>query len=396
MKKILKKYCSVIMILVMVMSMFPPVYSTAAKNAGLKKKTVTLKIGGKSKIKIKNKKKKRTYKFKSNKPKIASVSKSGTITAKKKGKAVITVREVYRKNGRKTNKRIGTVKVSVKTKQPSPTNRPLPTNPPSPTPTAVPTPPNGTITDWKTPFDYIFPLPGISYGVFKEESYFSNFTQSTKKCNVLLPANYTENKKYPVLYLLHGYNQAYDTWVRDGQIDYIIGNLIAKGDAKEMIVVIPDVRTIENEQEGDAASPHTIEEYDNFIYDLEGSLMPFIEGHYSVSTKRADTAIAGLSMGGKESLLIGFRKLNRFGYIGAFSSAPGLGSRDLSVKAGEELPRLVLVCVGTEDDLIGFSEQYHQNLTDNNIPHLWYTMPGGHDYSVWKNGLYNFAKRIFK
>ena len=128
--------------------------------------------------------------------------------------------------------------------------------------------------------------------------------------------------------------------------------------------------------------------------------MPFIEENYPVSAKREDTAIAGLSMGGKESLFIGFSRLQRFAYIGGFSSAPGLigqmPAEDLAVKEGNEVPRLVLLCVGTEDGLLGISEQYHQTLTNNHVPHLWYTMPGGHDFAVWNNGLYNFVKRVFK
>lgn len=420
-RKNVKRCYAIVLIFAITLSLFPSTFSIAIKKASLKKKSITMDIGAKSTINIKNRIKKRTYSFKSNKPTTAWVSKAGIVKAKKKGTAVITVREEYKKKGKKISKKIGTVKIIVNVKNKkkntaTPSNSPLPTQqatdkpieptatPIEPTASPTPTPPFDVITDWQPPSGYASLKQDVQYGTLKEDSYYSNFTKTTRKCNILLPPNYSEEKEYPVLYLLHGIGGDHNEWVREGgQPRRIIGNLIAEGKAAEMIVVIPNVRARANDSATtDTMNPDNALAFDNFIYDLEGSLMPFIEEKYPVSTKREDTAIAGLSMGGRESLFIGFNRLERFAYIGAFSSAPGLlGSsgqmpaEDLAVKDGNKMPRLVLLCVGTEDWLISSSQEYHQALINNGVHHLWYTMPGGHDFSVWNNGLYNFAKRIF-
>jgi len=128
--------------------------------------------------------------------------------------------------------------------------------------------------------------------------------------------------------------------------------------------------------------------------------MPFIENIYKVSNERKGRAIAGFSMGGMESLNIGLRMPETFGFIGAFSAA--LSMENLLTPSQMTLPdeyknnTFIMICCGLDDGLLSFSQNYNKYLTDNGIQTTYYTIPGGHDFGVWKNGLYNFARRIFK
>ena len=145
------------------------------------------------------------------------------------------------------------------------------------------------------------------------------------EANVLLPAGYSEDKKYPVLYLLHGSEGDHNEW-KKGEPKYVVGNVIASGEAKEMIVVMPNVRARANDGPV-ALSDDTLENFkafDNFINDLQQCLMPYIEENYSVYTEREKTAVAGLSLGGRESIYIGRTLYEEFAYIGSFSPGPGV------------------------------------------------------------------------
>lgn len=266
-----------------------------------------------------------------------------------------------------------------------------------------------TMNTWSTPAGFDAQNDGVKYGDLKEVSYNSTTTGTTRKCFVITPAGYDKAKKYPVLYLLHGIGGIHTEWLGGNPVN-VIGNLIAAGEASDMVVVIPNVRAAANDSvPKDILSSENIAAFDNFINDLKNDLMPFINKNYSVSTKWEDTAIAGLSMGGRESLFIGFTMSDTFSYIGAFSPAPGLlpnsglnypgqfSEKEFVIPAGQKTPKLILICSGNNDRMIGdVPTTYHQTLEKNSVEHLWYTMPGDHDFVVWKNGLYNFVKKIFK
>ncbi len=242
-------------------------------------------------------------------------------------------------------------------------------------------------------------------GKLEPVEYSSNTTGSVRKANILLPPGYTEEKEYPVLYLLHGIGGNHTEWM-GGNPGAIIGNLIAEGEAKEMIIVMPNVRARKN----DAANPADIyttehfKAFDNFINELKNDLMPYIEANYSVAKGRENTAIAGLSMGGRESLYIGLTMPDVFGYVGAFCPAPGVLPYDVEAglfttdnfKLPEGYESLIMIVAGSNDTVVGkWPETYHQTLTNNGTEHIYYVTGGGHDFTVWKHGLYNFAKRIF-
>lgn len=264
-------------------------------------------------------------------------------------------------------------------------------------------------TNYEAPKGYDEVQEGVRYSEIQVIEYPSKTTGTTRKANLLLPLDYTSEKKYPVLYLLHGIGGDHNEWL-GGDPATVMGNLWAKGEAKDMIVVIPNVRARAND-EGNPADIFTIphfEAFNNFINDLTNDLKPYIEANYSVAEGRENTAIAGLSMGGRTSLYIGFTLPETYGYIGAFCPAPGVLSytnfanteNGLFTKEGFTLPKdlktLVMIVEGATDEVVKiWPSTYHQALEENGVDHIYYVTEGGHDFTVWKHGLYNFAKRIF-
>jgi enterochelin esterase-like enzyme len=240
-------------------------------------------------------------------------------------------------------------------------------------------------------------IDGAVYGTLIEESYHSNTTGVMRKCYVYTPPGYDTNLTYPVMYLLHGIGGTHNEWF-GGNPNEILSNLINTGKAKPMIVVIPNVRAMNPDNVPSAifGTVH-VNAFNNFINDLKNDLMPFINDNYPVSNERNKRAIAGLSIGGMESLNIGISMPETFRFIGAFSSAPGLPLAPMQMILPNEYKdsTFIMICCGLEDGLLSFSETYNKSLEDNGVKTTYYTIHGGHDFGVWKNGLYNFAKRIF-
>ncbi len=240
---------------------------------------------------------------------------------------------------------------------------------------------------------------GVQYGTVKSGTYYSSTCGRNKPYNILLPANYSENKKYPVLYVLHGYWENQDRMILTGNgtmsTREIIGNAIAEGAAEDMIVVFPYIYSSATQENCSAMDDANNAAYDNFINDLTKDLMPHIESTYSVKTGRENTAITGFSMGGRESLLIGMQRSDLFGYIGAICPAPGVTG---SFKWDSNEPYLLFITAGSNDTVVYSNpETYHNNFTQNNVPHIWHYVNGGYhgDNSIHAH-LYNFVRAVFK
>ena len=142
-----------------------------------------------------------------------------------------------------------------------------------------------------------------------------------------------------------------------------------------------------------------VQAFATFEKDLLNDLIPFIEKKYPVFTDREHRAIAGLSMGGGQSLNFGLGNLDKFAWIGGFSSAPNTKAPQELVpdaEAAREKIKLLFISCGASDGLISFSKRTHDYLQQNNVPHIYFIEPGGHDFKVWKNGLYMFSQLIFK
>lgn len=242
---------------------------------------------------------------------------------------------------------------------------------------------------------------GVQYGTVKSGSYYSTTCKRNKPYNILLPANYSSSKKYPVLYCMHGYWENQDRMIIKGNgtmyTRQIIGNAIAAGEAEDMIVVFPYIYSSATQDNCSAMDDANNAAYDNFINDLVVDLMPHIESTYSVKTGRDNTAITGFSMGGRESLLIGMKRSDLFGYVGAICPAPGVTGA-FKWNSDEEAPHLLFITAGSNDTVVYSNpENYHNNFTKNSVPHIWHYVNGGYhgDNSIHAH-MYNFVRAIFK
>jgi enterochelin esterase-like enzyme len=217
---------------------------------------------------------------------------------------------------------------------------------------------------------------------------------------VYTPPGYSKKEKYPVLYLLHGIGGDEKEWLKGGTPQVILDNLYAEGKIEPMIVVMPNGRAMKNDRAtGNIMAPDKVQAFANFEKDLLFDLIPFIEKKYSVYTDRDHRAIAGLSMGGGQSLNFGLGNLDKFAWIGGFSSAPNTKMpQDLvsDVALARQKIKLLFISCGASDGLIPFSKRTHDYLKQNNIPHIYFIEQGVHDFKVWKNGLYMFSQLIFK
>lgn len=232
--------------------------------------------------------------------------------------------------------------------------------------------------------------------------YDSSITGTRRKAVVYLPPEYSSAQKYPVLYLLHGIGG--NEWEWNGYVhaDAIVDNLISAGKAPPMVLVMPNGRALADDRAPapeKTFSPQNAEGFANFERDLLECLIPAIQTKYSASANREHRAIAGLSMGGGQSLNFGLKHLTTFAWVGGFSAAPNtkpsaeLVPDPAAVRA--QLKLLYLSC-GNKDGLISVSQRVHTDLKLHKIPHTWNVDDHHHDRETWANNLYYFAQRIFR
>lgn len=250
-------------------------------------------------------------------------------------------------------------------------------------------------------------------GKMESIKYYSNLARKQKAADVLLPANYDKNKKYPVMYVNHGiFGTEKSMQDESNGIRSMANNLAASGEAKEMIIVYTAMYTCPTKDNCSGFSAEECKYYDDFREDLIDCLMPYINQNYSTYTDREHTAISGFSMGGREALYIGLTKPEYFGYIGCACPAPGvtpaqdmfmthpgnMQKSELKFKDGEPTPYVFLITGGTNDGTVGtFPKEYHETLTSNGVEHQWQEIQGGgHDASCIVPMYYNFIKNIFK
>jgi enterochelin esterase-like enzyme len=239
---------------------------------------------------------------------------------------------------------------------------------------------------------------GIAHGKLEMVEYDSKSVGNKRKALVYTPLGYSADKKYPVLYLLHGIGGDENEWRRGGHPEIILDNLLADKKAEPMIVVMPNGRAQSDDRPGPNAM-QTAPAFGKFDQDLLGSVIPFIESKYSVKKDRESRAIAGLSMGGGQSLNFGLANLDTFAWVGGFSSAPNTKPATELVpdpeKAKKQLKLLWISC-GNKDGLIRVSQGVHTYLKEKEVPHIWHVDDHAHDFQHWKKALYNFSQLIFK
>ncbi len=252
----------------------------------------------------------------------------------------------------------------------------------------------------KVPQDFDKLRDNIPHGKIDTIYYESKTVGTTRKALVYTPPQFSKDKKYPVLYLLHGIGGDETEWLKGGQPDVILDNLYAENKIEPMIVVMPNGRAMKNDRaEGNIFDSVKVQAFANFEKDLLNDLIPFIEKNYPVFTDREHRAIAGLSMGGGQALNFGLGNLDVFAWIGGFSSAPNTKAPELLVPNPEEAKkkiRLLWISCGDNDNLIIFSQRTHDYLQNHNVPHAYFVEPGGHDFKIWKSSLYHFSQLLFK
>ncbi len=252
----------------------------------------------------------------------------------------------------------------------------------------------------------------VTYGEYIHSTYFSETCGLERGYNILLPTGYSEEKKYPVLYLLHGiFGNEYSFSGDSGnKIKEIVGNMAADGIIDETIVVCPNMYASSDPNQQPGFDAESVLPYDNFINDLINDLMPHIESEYSVLTGRENTYLAGFSMGGRETIFITLKRPELFGYVCAVSAAPGIvptadkfmkhmgqmEESEMKFEDGATEPNVFIICCGTKDSVVGsYPKYYHEILETNGSDHIWYEITGAdHDNNAIKSGLYNLFKQI--
>ena len=248
-------------------------------------------------------------------------------------------------------------------------------------------------------------------GTVQHITYFSKKANRNKGANVWLPPGYDESKKYPVFYVNHGYGGDESSMMNGNGIREIATNLIKSGDAVPMIIVFTNQYTDPNHEKQTGNGQADVPGYDNFVEDLPDSLMPYIESHFPVKTGRENTAVAGFSMGGRESLYIGIKCCDKVGYVGGAAPAPGIfptkdqfmthpgvmSKDDMRIDA-PYAPYLLLIAGGTNDGMVNdFPKQYSDLFTQHGTENIFLSVPGGgHDSSTVTPLMYNFIRFIFK
>jgi enterochelin esterase-like enzyme len=242
--------------------------------------------------------------------------------------------------------------------------------------------------------------PGIARGKVDTITYASKEVGTNRKATIYTPPGFSTKKKYPVLYLLHGIGGDEKEWLNGGRPQIILDNLYADKKLEPMIVVMPNGRAMADDRAvGNIFDSAKVRAFATFEKDLLNSLIPFIEKKYPVLKDQQSRAIAGLSMGGGQSLNFGLGNLDKFAWVGGFSSAPNTKTPQELMPNPEDAKKklkLLFISCGDKDNLIRISERTHNYLTQHEVPHIYYIEPGVHDFKVWKNGLYVFSQFLFK
>jgi enterochelin esterase family protein len=244
------------------------------------------------------------------------------------------------------------------------------------------------------------------HGIVHHHLFKSRVVGDQRDFYVYTPPGYDSSgkTKYPVLYLLHGYGQETISWTEVGFANVILDHLISGGKARPMIVVMPDAYGGPEiiTEGGKAFWNDSIRQrsFDQFTETLLSEVIPQVEHEYWTKSDRSSRAIAGLSMGGAESLLTGLNHLDEFAWIGSFSSG-GLKNSfvdefpGLNASANSKLSLLWVAC-GADDSLININRDFDHWLSSNSIAHTAVETSGEHTWMVWRRNLVTFAPLLFR
>lgn len=246
------------------------------------------------------------------------------------------------------------------------------------------------------------------HGNVVAEKYESKALGFERNLTVYTPPGYSKDKKYPVLYLLHGSGDNEMGWVQKGSANVIMDNLYADGKAVPMIVVMPfgfNTRPGEPTRNPKATPEDRLKAAADWQKDLLTDVIPFIESHYPAIADQPHRALAGLSMGGGQTTRVGPTHPDIFGYLGVFSAGirrstnPGEPDPTAAYPDAQTLNsrlKLFWISCGDKDRGLENAKNLDEVLAEKKVNHVWHQDTGGHEWPVWKNDLYLVAQRLFK
>ncbi|MGB8167978.1 MAG: alpha/beta hydrolase-fold protein [Chthoniobacteraceae bacterium] len=238
----------------------------------------------------------------------------------------------------------------------------------------------------------------VPHGTVHQHGYASKALGKPRECWVYTPPGYEKTtEKFPLLVLQHGSGDNSRAWVEHGKAHWILDNLIAAKKARPMIVVMLDGHPLGAWPRGDEGKRAAAMEA--FQRELFEDALPLVESLYRVEMDRSQRAIAGLSMGGAQSLTVGIGNLDRFAWIGSFSGVAPEGEVREKFLAAPDIAnaklRLLWIAVGKDDFLRQRNEDFIAALKEKGIRHEWQLTAGDHSWPVWRRYLAEFAPLLF-
>ena len=242
-----------------------------------------------------------------------------------------------------------------------------------------------------------FAQQNVLHGTVHIHKYLSKSLGVTRGLYVYTPPDYETHRdaKYPVLYLFHGFGDSEEAWTVVGRANLIVDNLLAKNKAKPLMIVMPYGHT-------PSAPPvmRSIGRYESFERDLVEDVIGYVQKNYRVRADQKDRAVAGLSMGGGQSLTIGLGNLELFGWVGAFSSAvpqdESLEKLLAKPDAINDKLKLLWIGCGRKDFLFERNQKFFARLKADKINHVAHITDGAHEWRLWRIYLSEFVPLLFR
>ncbi|KPK77536.1 MAG: hypothetical protein AMJ79_02810 [Phycisphaerae bacterium SM23_30] len=233
----------------------------------------------------------------------------------------------------------------------------------------------------------------VPHGVVHTHRYHSQALGINRGVYVYTPPDYEKNTnvKYPVFYLLHGAGDDERGWTNEGRAHFIMDNLLAQGKAKPMIIVMPNGQTPRTPNQSGSR-------YAGFEQDLLNDIIPLVERHYRVASGPENRALAGLSMGGGQTQEIGFKHLDKFGWIGLFSAALRSELPEVQLAAldqANEKLKLLWIGIGRDDFLLDANQKFLALLQQKKVKHIAQITEGGHTWRNWRSYLHELIPQLF-
>jgi enterochelin esterase-like enzyme len=249
--------------------------------------------------------------------------------------------------------------------------------------------------------DDYYAIKDVPHGDIRIKRYYSKTCNAWRSFYMYTPPGYDQNTKqnYPVLYILHGGGEDQRGWAMQGKTDLILDNLIAQNKALPMLVVMVDGNI--------PSAGFGLDALEAFENELTKNVIPFVENNYRVKKGAHNRALAGLSMGGLQTLHAGVRNTGMFAYLGVFSSGWWENNTSLSdpqyrfmednaSNINKNLKQFWIAMGGKEDIAWKNCQAMMKKFDQLNIHYTYSEYPGGHTWPVWRNNLFNFAQVLFK